>query len=123
MSTSSASNAEIISDPYFDRSNFIEAEASYQNILLNNDIKIGTNIIDSDSQSNVPLAYNSWRDPIDPRYPLLQVENEIDIENRVIEHSIERTRMSNEEFLWLCICFRIFLLLLVIAIIVAFACL
>ena len=115
--SSLTSNAEIVSDPYFDRSNYIEAQASYQNIILDKDIQI-----DIDSHNDIPIAYNSWREP-DPRFPLLRVEDDIDTENRIFEPSIERTRMSNEEFLWLCICFRIFLLLLVIAIIVAFACL
>ena len=116
---SSTSNAELI-DGYFDRTNYTEAEVSYQHVIAEKDIQIAA---DTDiPSSNIPIAYNSWRDPNDPRFPLLQVENEIDIENRVIEHNIERTRMSNEEFLWCCICFRIFLLLLVITIIVVLAC-
>jgi len=115
--------AELISDPYFDRTNYINAEVSYQQgIILD---KIDSNNNDIENQSQIPIAYNSWRDPNDPRYPLLNIENDIrsSREDRVLEESIARTRMTNEEFLWLCICFRIFILLLIIAIIVAFACL
>ena len=117
--------AELISDPYFDRTNYINAEVSYQHgrVILE---KIDNNN-DNNNNDNmqIPIAYNTWRDPNDPRYPLLNIENDIrsSREDRVLDDSIGRTRMTNEEFLWLCICFRIFILLLIITIIVVFACL
>ena len=132
MSSSSLStveSAELI-DPYFDTTNYINAEVSYQQGIILDKIEHHRNNNDStdiESQRHIPIAYNSWRDPNDPSYPLLRVEDTNTLralaDNRIIEDDIPRTRISNEEFLWLCICFRIFLLLLVIVIIVVFACL
>ena len=119
--------AELISDPYFDRSNYINAEVSYQQgIILDKIEHQRENNSDNNDIENqrMPIAYNSWRDPNDPRYPLLHVEDtNNNILREMIEDDIPRTRITNEEFLWLCICFRIFILLLIIVIIVVFACL